>query len=196
MPLTSGSPIGKRADNCYEIPREPAIPKIILANEVRFTLPTAFKMVDGFWKIRLQTDDDEAWRHTCNYEMPDISKEILQELWDFWDGKRKFNLYDAFYPASKNTHKHTGWPRYIPELSGMKKRKDVDKDLPYYEWQITIEGPKQRVRICNILRWQIDGDAQAEEPTPIYMKRKTTILKEDTTPINPKHLRCLCNEKH
>ena len=195
MPLTTTSPITKKSDKSYKIARKPATPKIILAQEARFTLPTAFKMEQGLWKIRLAKDSDGDWRHICNYEMPDLSKEILQEIWDYWDGKRKFDIYEAFYPTSKDTLKHTGWPRYIPHLSGMKKKKKEDRQekIPVVHWQVDGEGGQERVPISTILRWQVDEEEE-EEDECIFMKRKTTFRKDAGN--NVKKMRCLCNKHH
>ena len=206
MPLTATSPITKKSDKSYKIARKPATPKIILAQEARFTLPTAFKMEQGLWKIRLAKDSDGDWRHICNYEMPDLSKEILQEIWDYWDGHRKFNSHDAFYPTSKDTLKHTGWPRYIPHLSGIKKQKKEDrqKKIPGIHWQ--VEEGQERVPISTILRWQVDGEEEEEdecifmkrkEPAPIFMEKQSKTTEDnDAPPKKKKCLRCLCNHKH
>lgn len=184
MPLTSRNPIPKKSDNCYKITRKPPLPKMILADKARWTLPTAFATKQSFWKIRFAQETEEEWRHVCNYEMPDMSKKILQEIWDFWDGKRIFDEREAFYPTSKDTYMYTAWPRYIPHFSGMK----IDGD-----------GNQERVQISNILRWQVDGEREEreeEEEDVIVMKRKTIIRKGDGAPLPAKMLKCLCNAHH
>ena len=190
MPLTALKPIAKKEQKGYKIARKLETPKIILAHEARFTLPTAFLTEQGFWKIRLAKDGDGDWRRICNYEMPDLYKEILQELWDYWDGKRKFGLYDSFHPATKDTKKYTSWPRYIPKMSGM-------KDVP------TISGKKterERITITNILYWHVDGEEEEEEeePAPIFMKKMKQMLSKTTDDDDApaKKFRCLCNQKH
>ena len=168
MPLIAVGPKVKKIHQIYKITKEPPIPKIVLRNEARFTLPTSFKMKNRFWKIRLATDSEHEWRKLCNQEMPDESKLILEDIWNYWDGIRIFDSNNAFYPPTKDTKKHTGWPRYIPYMSGFKTAPGETKP--------------QRVEIASILRWTVDGEEEEEEEEEIRVIKRRKM--------------CLCSKTH